>query len=139
MRLVADARGAFRAAPIEASLALLAAATFSVGVAQETWPDTSSRLLVTFSLAIPATFAFTLLHALGALRAGMRWALSLAAVALAGAFAFGVRSGYAAGSGSTAPPPPRSFPSPRSRSERTAIGAGGSGGCCSGRGRRHLA
>lgn len=89
VRLVADARGAFRAAPIEASLALLAAATFSVGVAQETWPDTSSRLLVTFSLAIPATFAFTLLHALGALRAGMRWALSLAAVALAGAFAFG--------------------------------------------------
>lgn len=97
-RLVADARGAFRAAPVEAMLALLAAATFSVGIARETWPDTSSRLLVTFSLAIPATFAFTLLHALGALRAGMRWALSLAAVALAGAFAFGAYDPeYAAG------------------------------------------
>ena len=57
VRLIADARGAFRAAPFEATLALLAAATFSVGIARETWPDTSSRLLVTFSLAIPATFA----------------------------------------------------------------------------------
>ncbi|HEY8485272.1 MAG TPA: hypothetical protein VIL13_11725, partial [Longimicrobiales bacterium] len=89
VRLVADARGAFRAAPLEATLALLAGATFSVSIPRETWPDTSGRLLLTFSLAIPATFAFTLLHAVGVLRAGARWALSLAAVALAGGFAFG--------------------------------------------------
>src|SRR5690606_21112631 len=51
--------------------------------------ETSGRLLATCGLAVPAAFAFTLLHALGVLRAGARWALSLAAVALAGAFAFG--------------------------------------------------
>lgn len=88
-RLVADARGAFRAAPVEAMLALLAGATFSAVVARDGWTETAGRLFVTFGLAVPTAFAVTLLHAQAVLRAGARWALSLVAVAAAASYAFG--------------------------------------------------
>lgn len=89
LRLLSDARAAFRAAPLEATLALLAAATFSFVLARDGETATAGRFLVTIGLALPAVFAVTLLHAQGTLHAGARWALSFAVLALAASYAFG--------------------------------------------------
>jgi hypothetical protein len=88
---VADARGAFRLAPLEIALGLLLGVSLSVlgRIDPTDWGERWGRIAVVVALAFPLVLAFTLLAARGVVTALVRWAGSFAA--LAGAALFELR------------------------------------------------
>jgi hypothetical protein len=88
---VADARGAFRLAPLEIALGVMVGVSLSVlgRIDPTEWGERWTRFLVVAALAFPLVLSFTLLRARGVVTARVRWTGSLAA--LAGAALFELR------------------------------------------------
>lgn len=84
---VREARSAFEHAPIEVSLGLLLAVTFSAAVRQDDGMDWWSRVAATALLAMPLVFAASVLRARRVYPAPRTWLVSAAAVAAAAAYA----------------------------------------------------
>lgn len=89
-RLGADARGAFRSAPLEVALGLFVAALFSRAVEGDAGLEPWIPVAVFAGVTLPLVFGCTLLHALGRLGPAARWAGTAAALAAAALYTHAV-------------------------------------------------
>ncbi|HEX6039300.1 DUF4153 domain-containing protein [Longimicrobium sp.] len=83
----ADARGAFRTAPVEVALGVLLAVTLSIQVRNKGFTeDEWLRVAASVALAFPLVLSLSVLAARGVLRPGARWAGTAAVLAACAAF-----------------------------------------------------
>jgi cytochrome bd-type quinol oxidase subunit 2 len=83
----ADARAAFRSAPVEVALGVLLAVTLSVQVRSKPFSEEDwQRVAASVALAFPLVFALSVLAARGVIGAAARWAGTAAVLAACAAF-----------------------------------------------------
>jgi Domain of unknown function (DUF4153) len=83
----ADARAAFRSAPVEVALGVLLAVTFSIATRVDEFSDeTFARIAASVALAFPLVFALSVLAVRGVVRPAARWMGTAAVLAACAAF-----------------------------------------------------